>query len=166
MNIVFYSTNSNSYNPQAMRLTSFPSNMERLKEFAAAHSEHKIFAAPQLPGMFLLDPDSDGNFKKAENVSYYIIRSQDAEDAAEEIASLSPDIAIAFSFWTAPYDWLTVCDAHIGEILRTKGIKVLCHSVDCALTFFDKNTTHKILEPLGFLMPRSLIPYLFKKTML
>ncbi len=156
MNIVFFSTNSNVYNSASMNLVSFPSNCERLEELARMHPEHKFTVATQLPGMFLLDCATDGSFPKAEGVLYHLIESEKADDIAEEILTLSPDIAIAASFWIAPYDWLSVHDSQISDFLRKKNIPVLCHSTDCALICFDKQRTHSFLEPLGFKMPKSV----------
>ncbi len=154
MRIVFYSTNSNSFDAGSMRLTSFPPNKTRLESFIAEHREHQFIIATQLPGMFLLDCDETGNFPKADGVEYHIIQSENAEEAAREILELRPDIAICASFWTSPYDWLTIHDSQIADLLREKNIRVLCHPLEASIDSFDKHLTHRHLEPLGFCMPR------------
>ena len=148
MRIVFFSTNSNSYEGEFASFT-LPECRDQWQEVAALHPEHEIIIATQLPGNFLLDLDGGKFSGGAEKIKYVILKSDDAEMIADEIALLKPDFVFAASFWVAPFDWLPVKDSLIGELLSEKGIRAICHPSESALDCFDKFRTNIILKELG-----------------
>ena len=146
MNIVFYSNNSNYFDSETFLINALPSWREQFEQLQQNHPEHNFFAVTQKPGMFL--PSSSSN------VFFY--ESDDTEEIVSLIKSLNPDIAIAFSFWTVPYDWLPVKDSLIGERLRELGIKVICHPLKTTMLCFNKQETHVFLEKHNINCAKSL----------
>ena len=144
MRIVFYSTNSNVFDEETFKITVMPSNAAAFSEFCAAHPDDEFFCVTQKPGMFL-----------PENV-VYLPQDADTDTFTESVLALKPDLAIAMTFWISPYDWLPVSDALVAEKLEAKGVKCICHSVECGLNCFDKWRTHNMLAQLGFKVPRAV----------
>lgn len=118
--------------------------------------EHRFTVATQLPGMFFLDLNGTENFEKAPEIRYEIIKTDREEETADFLSSLNPDVAIAATFFTAPFDWLTAKDALVAQFLRKKGIRTVCHSLQTALICFDKWHTHQTLLQLGVNTPKAL----------
>ena len=137
MKIVFYSSNSNNYEPQACVTTTYPSWNKLWQDLCTLSPEHEFFAVSQKPAMFMPD-------------SAIIVDSQQTKDFVNTISSLKPDLVIALSFWVTPYDWLPVKDALIADELRALGIETICHSKETALLCFDKYRTMNFLEAKGF----------------
>ena len=137
MTIVFYSSNSNYYEPKECITSSYPDWNTLWNEFCSLYPKHKFYTVSQKPAMFM--PDST-----------VIVESQETKDFVNEVAALKPDLAIAFSFWVTPYDWLSVKDALIADELRELGIKTICHSKETSLLCFDKYRTMNFLEAKGF----------------
>lgn len=146
MRIVFYSTNSNYFDPASMIYTTIPSFESQWQDFCNAHQEHQFFVVTQKPGMFL---------PHTENTIY--VESQETEDISKAILECKPDLAVATSFWTVPFDWLPVKDALVANALRTAGIKTICHSVETTSTCFDKWETAHFLEKNGFKHARGVL---------
>lgn len=140
MKILFFSTNSNFYDKENLIYTTVPSFEEQWEEFKRAHPADEFCFVTQLPGMFL--PVNQMAVKDTIN--------DDTDEIAEIICGLKPDLAVAMSFWVAPYDWLPVKDALVGEKLKSKGIKTICHSVDATMTCFDKWEMHNFLVANSF----------------
>ena len=136
MNIVFYSNNSNYFDSETFLINTLPSWQDQFEVLQQNHPEHTFYAVTQKPGMFLPPASS--------NIIYY--ESDDTEEILSIIKNLNPDIAIALSFWTVPYDWLPVKDSLIGERLRELGVKVICHSLETTMLCFNKQDTHVFLE--------------------
>ncbi len=150
MNIVVYSTNSNTFEGEDFQIEIKPSRKEVWENAARLHPEHTFCIATQLPGMFLLDLDGNKIKDKASNIRYVILKENDEVKLAQEISELSPDIAIAATFWVRPYDWLGIKDSLVAEALQNLGIKAIAHSADTQLICFDKWKTHQTLSLLGF----------------
>ena len=148
MRIVFYSTNSNVFNEDTFKIKTMPSNSLAYKEFCQAHKEHDFFCVTQKPGMFM--PETAGSQMAC------LPQNTDTDSFVDFIISLKPDLAIAMTFWIEPYDWLPVGDALVAEKLKGFGVRVLCHSLECALTCFDKWRTHNEMARLGFEVPAAV----------
>ncbi len=156
MHILFYSTSSNTYDGERTVDTTLPSRASVLESFALSHSDHTFTIATQLPGMFLLDVEKNEIKEKAPHIQYCLLQNDEEEKLAEEIAALKPELAVAVSFYVAPFDWLTIKDALIAEKLRSRGIKTFCHSVEFAQDCFDKWRTHQLLEKHNIKTPRAV----------
>lgn len=149
MNILFYSTSSNYYDGDKTSAVTFPSWSEQWQKAALENPEHRITIATQLPGMFLLDVKANEISSKAESIRYEIIPYDNEDEIADFLSELKPDIAVAASFYVAPFDWLNIKDAIIAEKLRSRGIKAICHPVESGMICFDKWQTHQKLKELG-----------------
>ena len=137
MRIVFYSSNSNYYEPKECVTTTFPAWNELWQEFIAIYPQHNFFAVSQKPAMFMTE-------------TAIIVESQETQEFVKAITDLKPDLVIALSFWVTPYDWLPVKDALIADELRKLGIETVCHSKETSLLCFDKYRTMNFLEAKGF----------------
>ena len=76
MHILFYSTSSNIYDGENTVDTTLPSRASVLESFALSHPEHTFTVASQLPGMFLLDIESNGIKEKAPHIQYCLLQSK------------------------------------------------------------------------------------------
>ena len=137
MRIVFYSSNSNYYEPFSFINTTNPGFDKLWADFCSSNKEHQFFAVSQKPAMFMPSCAT-------------IVESYDTKEFANKIAELKPDLAIAASFWITPYDWLPLKDAFIADELRAMGIKTICHSKETALLCFDKYRTAAFFDSNGF----------------
>lgn len=151
MRIVFYSTNSNVFDEDTFKISVMPRNAVSFEDFCRAHPGHEFFCLTQKPGMFLPEQfeDSQGASSFHSNIRYLPLDT-DSQTFTDALLELKPDLAIAMTFWIEPYDWLPVSDALVGEKLRERGVKTICHSVQTGLTCFDKWRTHNQLARLGF----------------
>lgn len=154
MNIVFYSNNSNYFDSESFLINTLSSWQEEFEQLQKNHPEHNFFAVTQKPGMFLTSSadyaELEATSKEANHIflkkNVILINSDDTQEIVSLIKSLNPDLAIALSFWTVPYDWLPVKDSLIGEQLRELGIKVICHPLETTMLCFNKWETHAFLE--------------------
>lgn len=137
MRIVFYSSNSNNYEPDSFINTTYPNFDDLWEDLRSSNKNHQFFAVSQKPAMFM--PSC------AE-----IIESYDTAVFAQKIAEFKPDLVIAASFWISPYDWLPLKDAFIADELRAMGIKTICHSKETALLCFDKYRTAAFFQANNF----------------
>ena len=137
MRIVFYSSNSNKYEPLSFINKTFPDFDKLWQDFCSSNQEHQFFTVSQKPAMFMPS-------------SAVIVESYDTKLFAKKIAEFKPDFAIAASFWITPYDWLPLKDAFIADELRSMGIKTICHIKETALLCFDKYRTQAFFESNGF----------------
>lgn len=149
MRLVFFNTNSNHFDPKIVHIKTIPSWNEEWSRVAKNFSNHEFFLAAMLPAMFLLDYENKA-IQKAANVNYVELRGASAEEIAEEILALNPDVAVAASFWITPYDWLGLQDAMVAEILRGRGVRTVAHSVRTQAICFDKFKTHIFLRENNF----------------
>ncbi|QTQ14691.1 ATP-grasp domain-containing protein [Treponema parvum] len=156
MNIVFYSSNSNRFDGSSVSFKTKPSCKSEWDDLAKKYPEHNFFIVTQMPGMFLLDIEKNEIREKSPSVRYVISEKTEVKDIAREILDLKPDIAMAVTFWTAPYDWLSIKDSMIAEELSAHGVKTVCSPAKSAFQCFDKNMTHVLLENSGFKMPRAV----------
>lgn len=154
MRIVVYSTNSNRFEAADYEITSFPSRAHEWEAVASAYPEHRFVLATQLPGTFLLDLSGGGLGEKAPSVEYAVLRGRAPAALADEIALLRPDLAIAYSFWEPPFDWMALQDSMIGERLREKGIRTLCNPSRSQLLCFDKAEASRFFAARGFACAR------------
>ena len=169
MRIVFFSTNSNHYAGDETSLRQFPSNTERLRRLRDYLGDNAFSVATAIPGSFLRDtrgssfftPPCGENQNQDENqfenqFDFRDLSGMDPQEAAETIAALNPDFVIAVSAWVAPFDWLGLMDAMTSDILRERGIPVLCTSAETQMLCFDKNLTHKFLIENSFPCPPAI----------
>ncbi len=149
MRIVFYSSNSNYFNPDIVHIKTMPSWAQEWGDVAAAFPQHQFVIATMLPAMFLLDYDKH-KITKPDGVECHILNGGGAQKIAQEILALKPDVAAAASFWITPYDWLGLQDAMVADILRQNGVKVVCHKAKTQAVCFDKKATGDFLRRNGF----------------
>ena len=149
MKIVFYSTNSNHYASGKMDFKMLPSCTSQWDMLKAKYPQFAFVVVMQKPGMFLYD---DGCDIKSQNVKYvFVEQSQSSvENIAELICNQNPDIAIAVTYWTQPFDWMSIKDSMIADVLRCKKIKTICHSLETSEICFDKFRTHQFLKQNSF----------------
>lgn len=145
MKIVFYSSNSNIFDSDTFKISVLPSNESQFESFIKKHPEHEFVCVSQKPAMFM-----------PEKSTIILPQNADYKTMAEEIAAQSPEIAIALTYYVNPYDWLTVNDALIAELLNQRGIKTICNSVNTGLVCFDKYRTHQHLLQNNFNVPTAL----------
>lgn len=150
MKVVFYSTNSNHYAQGKMEFSMLPSCSSQWDELKQKYPEFDITVVMQKPGMFLYDDSKDAALSS--NVKYVFIDQDNssAENIAEIILQQNPDAAIAVTYWTQPFDWMSIKDSMIAEILKSKNVKTICHPVKTSEICFDKYKTHQFLEQNGF----------------
>ncbi len=144
MKIIFFSTNSQSFDPNFFHYYNFPTNTTILNKLAQQYPKNEFVIITQLPGLFLLDFEENSELSK--NISIKIIpQENDISKIAQIIINEKPDLAIACTFWTAPFDWLTIKDGLVSQILEKNGIKTLCNSCDTGLNCFNKNNFYSFL---------------------
>lgn len=149
MKVIFYSTNSNHYASGKMDFKMIPSCASQWDMLKAKYPQFEFVVVMQKPGMFLFDDAQD---IRSENVKYiFVEQSQSSvENIAEIICDQNPDVAVAVTYWTQPFDWMSIKDSMIAEVLRTKNIKTICHSLEASEICFDKNKTHQFLKQNDF----------------
>lgn len=155
MNIVFYSTNSNFF-LSSLETQTLPSYKAQWNALCTEYPKHNFFLATQLPGNFLLDLNNKNKIDKSEKITYLNLEKETATEIAEEILSIKPDVAIAFSSWVTPYDWLPIKDSLIGDILNANGVKVLANTTNTCRVCFDKFQTHSFLKQNGYNIPNAV----------
>lgn len=164
MNVLFYSTNSNHYSKGKIDFQMIPSCAEEWDNLKKKYPDFNFTVVMQKPGMFLYDDTKDVLSK---SVKYIFVengnsesdcksekKSADSNTSAETIAEIiineNPDIAIAVTYWTQPFDWMSIKDSMVAEILRANNIKTVCHPAATSAICFDKRQTHDFLEQNGF----------------
>lgn len=150
MKVVFYSTNSNHYAKGKMEFSMLPSCSSQWDDLKQKYPQFDITVVMQKPGMFLYDDSENAAFSS--NVKYVFVDQDNstAENFAGIILQQNPDIAIAVTYWTQPFDWMSIKDSMIAEILKSKNLKTICHPVKTSEICFDKYKTHQFLEQNGF----------------
>ena len=183
MKVVFYSTNTNIFDEEHVEFINFPSNSEQFLAFTQKFPDDEFYIVTQKPALFMPEEDltskttDDCTSKTPADILYSVETKADSshaqlesqngrifyapqdfspEQIAAKIADLSPQLAIAMTFWVAPFDWLTVSDALVAQELQKLGIKTICNSLQTALTCFDKNKTREFFLQNGFNTPQSL----------
>lgn len=155
MKIVFYSSNANRFDG-TLTTTHLPALSTGWQTLAKKHPEHEFIIVAQKPGAFLLDTDGENIIVPSSVETHILSEELSASKVAEAILEIKPDIAIAESAWGAPFDWLSLQDAEIARILRSKGVKVVCHNMKSALDCFDKRATSLRLSALGIGVAKSV----------
>ena len=142
MKIVFYSSNSNIFDNSTFHINTYPSVNDIFSKFSKDYTTSDFYVVTQHPCFFL----PEGGDK-------VLVLSQDATitDIANAIIAIKPDIAVAMSFWVDPYDWLTINDSLIAEILNENEIKTISQDIKTGMTCFDKTKT-----ALGTKKPKAL----------
>ena len=153
MKIVFYSSNTNEFDGSRLLTRSMPARKSQWDALVRDFPHARFFVVTQRPASFLLDFDHDAVAGLSESVHYVLVENATPQEMAEKILSLSPDLAIAATFWVAPFDWLGLQDALIADILRQKGVRTICHPLETMLACFDKYQTRLLLEKEGFSLP-------------
>lgn len=161
MKIIFYATNSSSYDYKSIERSRLPLVLEEWKELALLHSEHEFFLVTTLPSPFLTDSlpvqkDNNSALTLLPNLTLKISAPLSAQEFAAFLLCLKPDICIAATFWVAPFDWLTINDAMVASVLKEKGIKTFCHSAQTGFICFNKYDTHLFLKQNDFKVPQTV----------
>ena len=172
MKIILYNSNSTKYDAELFHYEFYPSCKNKLESFIASYTsssssassttssscgENEIIIISQLPALFLLDLDKQGNIDRLPNVKYKILNQNiSSRDFAEEIIKEKADLAISFSAFYKPFDWQGIKDALIAKYLRQKNIKVITNSITCQNICFDKKLTGGFLASNNFTSPESL----------
>ncbi len=156
MCIVFYNTNSCLSDEQAYEYSTIPSRKDIIEKLIE-QNKWKIVVVAVKPANFLLDLSKDGVIQKSDKIIYDILDTTDNEQIVERISSYNPKLAVSFSSWTKPYDWISMNDSLIAKKLSSKGIKTICHTLETSEIAFDKYRTNNFLKENGFLVP----PYLY-----
>lgn len=157
MKITFFSTNSNIYDGTTLLTKSFPAWKTQIESLLLKMPGIELSIVTQLPGMFLVDLNGNEIKEKASDVNYILVPQEfNEKQFAEKVMETNPDLAVAASFYVAPYDWLPINDALVSELLNAKGIKTLCHPQEASLLCFDKNQTQFILEKVGLNVPKTI----------
>ncbi len=155
MKIVIYSTNTNFYKKDDFIIKQLPSCIQNINKCIKKYTSLEIILTYKEPGMFFFD--SDLQFKnQQEKISYKLLKGKTSEEMATEIANEKPDLAIQASVWTEPFDWISIQDSYIGEILKSKGIKTVCNSVETSLLCFNKKRTRDFLFSNDFNVAKSV----------
>ena len=150
MRIVFYNSCSNYFDPKIVHIKTLPTWASEWASVAREFAQHKIILAAALPAMFLLDYNGDFIERPDDGIERVLLNGGGAQEMAKEILALKPDVAVAASFWITPYDWLGLEDAMVADILRERGVRVVCHSAKTQMICFDKALTHNFLKSNGF----------------
>ena len=153
MKIIIYSTNANHFTGE-MNTLHIPSCKSRWTDFIEKHKEIEIVIVAHKPARFLLD--MEGLNALPLPVKTIIVEEEGAEKIAQYIIEEKCDVAIALSAWARPFDWLSLQDAEVAEILEAQGIKTIAMSSKTAFTCFDKWQTHLILESAGITTPKAV----------
>ena len=101
MKIILYNSNSTKYDAELFHYEFYPSCKNKLESFIASYTsssssasstssassgENEIIIISQLPALFLLDLDKQGNIDRLPNVKYKILNQNiSSRDFAEEI---------------------------------------------------------------------------------
>lgn len=153
MKIIFYSTNSNYFNKNQVELFNYPMDSIEFSSFKNQCPKDKLYIVTQEPAFFL--PENASALNSAADI-FYLPQESSAQEVASKIIELEPDLVIAMTYWQSPFDWLTISDSIVAEILESKGIKTICHPLETAMICFDKNQTRAFFEQNKFNHPRSL----------
>lgn len=149
MKIVFYTTSST--NTEETRAFYLPSRADCWDALANDFPEHELVVVVQEPAYFIIDRDKDGKILEPLKTKYILIEENvTTEECAQKIIDLNPDIAIAISISSVPFDWNGLKDSSIAEILNNRGIKTISNPVETSLAFFDKWQTNQVLSNRGF----------------
>lgn len=143
MKIVFFSSNSNTHNPDTYLIKTLPAWKTQWEEFIKNHPQHEFITISQLPALFM-----------PENT--IICDKDNSKEFALEIASYKPDLVIALSFWTDLFDWLPVKDSLIAEELKQLNIPCIVNSVETSMICFNKSETQNFFGAKNILQPKSL----------
>ena len=156
MRIVIYNSNTNEFDKNSFYIEQLPKCTNSYDNCLKKYTSSETTLTYQLPSNFLVDFSDEEIFENSENIKYHHLKGKTAEEIAEEILALKPDIAIQATFWTEPFDWLPLQDSRIGEILASRGIKTISHPVETALICFDKRRTRDFLLENGFNAAKSV----------
>lgn len=134
MTIIFYSTSSNVSEYNDSEIYNYPTLDDEWKRLEKKYPQHKFI-----------------------NVCEETRKLDTADEIAAAILKYAPDVAIAFSFWCKPYDWLSLDDALVAEKLRERNVKTICSSVEAAAICFDKSSTRNFLQNIGVEVPKGIL---------
>ncbi len=156
MRIVIYNTNTNEFDRKNFHIEQLPECADFYKNCLKKYTSSEIILAYQLPSTFLLDFSGEEIFEKQKNIKYHPLKGKNSHEIAQEIISLKPDIAVQATFWAKPFDWIPLQDCHIGEILKSGGIKTVSHPAETAMICFDKRRTRDFLLENNFNAAKSV----------
>ena len=158
MKIAVYSSCGNGAESAFIAAYRFiPDRASLWDEISEMFPEHEFKVYVGLQGGTTIDEDGVNILKKAKNVSYTLIPLEyGVEEIAGLIAKDSPDVAVAFSTPSLPYDWGPVRDSLVAEVLRKKGIRTIAHSPRLSEEAFEKHKINARLKSLGFRVPEGV----------
>ncbi len=158
MKIAIYSSCGNGAESERMASYHFlPTRASEWDRISKMFPEHEFRVYFGFQGGATIDEDGYKILEKAKNVPYTVIPFEyTIDEIAELIAADSPDVAIAFSTPSIPYDWGAVRNSLIAEKLREKGIKTIAHNTSLSEEAFEKHKINKRLRELGFNIPEGI----------
>lgn len=160
--ILFFSTNSNFYKKDSTSIKCFPNCKNQWKQFSKKYSEFDFLVMIQKPGMFILDREdlnsAETKIKISENLEISFFNEEEflPEQIAQKIIEKNPDTVCPITYWINPFDWLSIKDSIICEIISKNGIKTISHSAKSSLICFDKIKTHEFLIQNNFLCAKGI----------
>lgn len=142
MKIIFFTTNSSFTSEQNHNIKELPAREKIWKDFIENYTEFEIIFAVQKPAHYLLDnSEPSGKIK-----TFVFPETASAETIAGKIASEKPDLAVPVTYWESPFDWLSLKDSEICEILKSFGIQTASHPEKTAEICFNKERTRDFLS--------------------
>ena len=117
MKTVIYSTNTNKFEKKDFITEQLPRCAEYFNKCTQKYTSSEIILALKQPGTFLLDLNLEKDSKYPENLKIYFLEGKSAEEIAEEIIGLKPDLAV-----------LPDCGNSFGK--RNKDFRTLCENRD------------------------------------
>lgn len=155
MKIVFYSSFSTKFNGNFLRHSFVPLIKENFERILQENSDIKIVIVAQKPALFLCDFKINSPVL-SEKIQYLFLENSDSDFFAKKIAEFKPDLAVAVTSWTNPFDWLGLNDSLIAEKLEKSGIHTVCHSSKTQMICFDKNEMRHFLKKNDFNFAKSI----------
>lgn len=126
----------------------FPPCFEQWHNLKSKFPEYEFTVVMQKPGMFLYSESE----QMPDGIRFVFAgqENSDCKSIAGLIIAERPEIAVAVTYWSQPFDWMSLKDSMIADELRAAGIKTVCHSALTSEICFDKFKTHMFLKEHGF----------------
>ena len=133
MKIVLYSTNS-EFPDETIYNKEYPNRSKIWDDIANKYLEHEIIVVTKFPASYEFLDSAKGKFVNyPEKVKFEILPAKiNNEEFADKICTLKPDVAIDISLHSFNNDWGTLANSIIGDILKSRGVKVASNSINTA----------------------------------
>ncbi|MCR5099414.1 MAG: ATP-grasp domain-containing protein [Lachnospiraceae bacterium] len=128
-----------------------PLRADEWDRIAAEYPDHefRVFYVP--PCGMVIDDEGDGAKVTPKRVSYEPISIEaSVEEFAQKVADWKPDVAIAMTPPSLPYDWNNMRDALVGDELKSLGVNTIAHDGYMGYVTCDKPQTTRHLKAAGF----------------